>query len=1305
MAIKVADNFLYQGRKPLDNRIIVNTTADMVAMADAIIYDGIITYVKDIKKFYVYNSTNTVDATLGKWRPFTVDQASIKAYAKNTAYNKDDLVYLNEKLARVVNSFTSDNTGATVSDSYDIDVASGALIEISSDSFVIYETTNTVSLEDKVGDTKSLTIADLNVTGLNLNDLKIDQLVHDSEGTIGKITNITSTGFDVVTITVSGGEGGAAIYRTSSTLSSTLLDTTVILFTNLIVPTGITINELKVNDLVFDNDGTVGKIDSIDITNNKVAIMTITKSDNTDHMPLAPSVKELRIKNGGSGYAVGDIVQSTTAGVFAQVLTVSTSGTIASIGTTTATTQSTSGTGAIIDYDQVVYGGYGKNWAALSNAAVTNAQVIADTDDFDIGYDYAITTAGTGYAVGDIVSTNISNVFVEVMSVGISGEILTVDFTRDTTQSTSGTGASITATQNNNIFIVPSDIWNKGVAVISLTNNDGASVEYYRTGDVLEKYGIGIDSRLYKFEYNEVKGVIKQSYTKLSGTGGCEEILGCFTTAPTTFNQGDKYYNTTDNLIHVADTATTWDAGSTPSEKVIYLNKNNKQLYAYVDSVFEVYGGSGISSKAGNAVQNITGSTNPTEDGLYVEDLSTIVNSISLSQKTVNSDLDYCFVGFWNTTNSNVIVTCTRGAAIPFNTKFEGNLEFNSTNKAIKLKAGHRYKLHYQCKQTGTNSNANHMERFYNETTSEWLKMACNCDTDDETHTMEEIYVPTVDCEVSVRNCWSPTTSFNMRVNCINTDVTGPGLRTIDCESAFIVTEIGKTVTVDPVAYLSKNGNLEETPVGSIISYMGNNVPKHYLACNGTVYNITDYSELAIHIKESFGSFNYFGGDGVTTFAVPNSFSWWQPTLVNGLIPRPYSVSVSSSYNTTQYQKELMFDGVISRDSCWHSSADGSDTDIWVKFDFGKNTGINGLRMAARHASYLNQLPSTFTIEGSYDDVTYTVIKSYSGLPNPASTAFREHIFDKPVNYRYYKLNHITSNAKNGGYDYCSIAELEFSKVDNIQYIKYETTHKIFFGDQTTYKVSVPFNLTTAVAAFSNWTLDSANATDDISLISGNYLVAPIDGYYLISASSPFISDGAQDIKFFQQDWYVNNRQISSERQYTGSANDTTSTLGGNVLFRKLNKGDKVHLGVFLNGHSLQISGIATMALVNTLNENKVVELMNKPNLWVAGQEYDFGDGVYGQRFTGNVTHTGKGTKDVNLMSGLANMISSGGCWNRGVNKTKVPVNASIIDSGTTSGIIALSCTLNQIDSNLTVRFLNNSAGTSTYDIWVKYTK
>lgn len=60
------------------------------------------------------------------------------------------------------------------------------------------------------------------------------------------------------------------------------------------------------------------------------------------------------------------------------------------------------------------------------------------------------------------------------------------------------------------------------------------------------------------------------------------------------------------------------------------------------------------------------------------------------------------------------------------------------------------------------------------------------------------------------------------------------------------------------------------TPVGEIISYMGNVAPKHYLVCDGTVYDIADYPELAQHFVTEFGASNHFGGDGETTFAVPD---------------------------------------------------------------------------------------------------------------------------------------------------------------------------------------------------------------------------------------------------------------------------------------------------------------------------------------------------------------------------------------------------------------------------------------------------
>lgn len=59
-------------------------------------------------------------------------------------------------------------------------------------------------------------------------------------------------------------------------------------------------------------------------------------------------------------------------------------------------------------------------------------------------------------------------------------------------------------------------------------------------------------------------------------------------------------------------------------------------------------------------------------------------------------------------------------------------------------------------------------------------------------------------------------------------------------------------------------------PVGTIISFLGVNAPTGYLKCDGTTYNISQYQELANHFISNFGSANYFGGNGTSTFAVPD---------------------------------------------------------------------------------------------------------------------------------------------------------------------------------------------------------------------------------------------------------------------------------------------------------------------------------------------------------------------------------------------------------------------------------------------------
>lgn len=75
---------------------------------------------------------------------------------------------------------------------------------------------------------------------------------------------------------------------------------------------------------------------------------------------------------------------------------------------------------------------------------------------------------------------------------------------------------------------------------------------------------------------------------------------------------------------------------------------------------------------------------------------------------------------------------------------------------------------------------------------------------------------------------------------------------------------------VYPPDYVDEEYGITDTPVGHIIAHMGKDAPKHYLACDGTTYAIEDYPYLAQHIKDEFGTYDYFGGNGSTTFAVPD---------------------------------------------------------------------------------------------------------------------------------------------------------------------------------------------------------------------------------------------------------------------------------------------------------------------------------------------------------------------------------------------------------------------------------------------------
>ena len=91
-------------------------------------------------------------------------------------------------------------------------------------------------------------------------------------------------------------------------------------------------------------------------------------------------------------------------------------------------------------------------------------------------------------------------------------------------------------------------------------------------------------------------------------------------------------------------------------------------------------------------------------------------------------------------------------------------------------------------------------------------------------------------------------------------------------------------------------------PIGTIISYMGTTAPQDYLICDGSVYSISGYKQLADFFTAQFGSVNFFGGDGTTTFAVPDlRGEFLRGTGTNGHTDQGDGANVGVHQNGTKF--------------------------------------------------------------------------------------------------------------------------------------------------------------------------------------------------------------------------------------------------------------------------------------------------------------------------------------------------------------------------------------------------------------------
>ena len=118
----------------------------------------------------------------------------------------------------------------------------------------------------------------------------------------------------------------------------------------------------------------------------------------------------------------------------------------------------------------------------------------------------------------------------------------------------------------------------------------------------------------------------------------------------------------------------------------------------------------------------------------------------------------------------------------------------------------------------------------------------------------------------------------------------------------------GTVYYIEDGDYLVNKAIMGYTPVGTVISVMGNDAPRHYLACNGQTVNIADYPELANYFEQQFGSKNYFGGDGTITFAVPDlRGEFLRGTGTNSHTDQGSGEDVGTHQDATQHLGETLY--------------------------------------------------------------------------------------------------------------------------------------------------------------------------------------------------------------------------------------------------------------------------------------------------------------------------------------------------------------------------------------------------------------
>lgn len=232
-----------------------------------------------------------------------------------------------------------------------------------------------------------------------------------------------------------------------------------------------------------------------------------------------------------------------------------------------------------------------------------------------------------------------------------------------------------------------------------------------------------------------------------------------------------------------------------------------------------------------------------------------------------------------------------------------------------------------------------------------------------------------------------------------------------------------------------------ETPIGTIISYIGTTPPEHYLPCDGNIYDIADYKELTDFFVKEFGKVNYYGGDGVTTFAVPNRGGIYLSG--DGLIQDISKSGTAFTNSALGTYPGYTLDGPFDPKSttAWFSSKgpDSLSASEVPHYGFKFNTGKLVTKMRITNMLYGSYWRcNTFDVEASDDGTNWDKVGNGS---LPANNTPQDITLTSTKYYTYYRIVFTSTVGAGANYSY-GIGDIKLYGYDVDKYmIKYESTY------------------------------------------------------------------------------------------------------------------------------------------------------------------------------------------------------------------------------------------------------------------------